>query len=77
MKNRVKELRIAAGMTQQQLAERVHVSSRTIISLEKEQYNPSLLLAYRIAEVFQTSVEELYCLRENRELEDRNYENLL
>ena len=60
MKNRVKELRIAAGMTQQQLAERVHVSSRTIISLEKEQYNPSLLLAYRIAEVFQTSVEELY-----------------
>ena len=45
--------------------------------LEKEQYNPSLLLAYRIAEVFQTSVEELYCLRENRELEDRNYEDLL
>ena len=77
MKNRVKELRIAAGMTQQQLAERVHVSSRTNISLEKEQYNPSLLLAYRIAEVFQTSVEELYCLRENRELEDRNYEDLL
>lgn len=77
MKNRVKELRIAAGMTQQLLAERVHVSSRTIISLEKEQYNPSLLLAYRIAEVFQTSVEELYCLRENRELEDRNYEDLL
>ena len=77
MKNRVKALRIAAGMTQQQLAERVHVSSRTIISLEKEQYNPSLLLAYRIAEVFQTSVEELYCLRENRELEDRNYEDLL
>ena len=77
MKNRVKELRIAAGMTQQQLAERVHVSSRTIISLEKEQYNPSLLLAYRIAEVFQTSVEELYCLREIRELEDRNYEDLL
>ena len=32
--------------------------------LEKEQYNPTLLLAYRIAEVFQTSVEELYCLRE-------------
>ena len=34
---------MAAGMTQQQLAEWVHVSSRTIISLEKEQYNPSLL----------------------------------
>ena len=76
MKNRVKELRTAAGMTQQQLADRVHVSSRTIISLEKELYNPSLLLAYRIAELFGVTVEELYCLKENRELEDRQYEDL-
>jgi len=72
----VKELRTAAGMTQQQLADRVHVSSRTIISLEKELYNPSLLLAYRIAELFGVTVEDLYCLKENRELEDRQYEDL-
>ena len=39
-------------MTQQQLADRVYVSARTIISLEKGQYNPSLMLAYRIACVF-------------------------
>ncbi len=76
MKNRGKELRTAAGMTQQQLADRVHVSSRTIISLEKELYNPSLLLAYRIAELFGVTVEDLYCLKENRELEDRQYEDL-
>ena len=76
MKNRVKELRTAAGMTQQQLADRVHVSSRTIISLENELYNPSLLLAYRIAELFGVTVEDLYCLKENRELEDRQYEDL-
>ena len=76
MKNRVKELRTAAGMTQQQLADRVHVSSRTIISLEKELYNPSLLLAYRIAELCGVTVEDLYCLKENRELEDRQYEDL-
>ena len=76
MKNRVKELRTAAGMTQQQLADRVHVSSRTIISLEKELYNPSLLRAYRIAELFGVTVEDLYCLKENRELEDRQYEDL-
>ena len=76
MKNRVKELRTAAGMTQQQLADRVHVSSHTIISLEKELYNPSLLLAYRIAELFGVTVEDLYCLKENRELEDRQYEDL-
>ena len=74
MKNRVKELRLAAGMTQQQLAELVHVSSRTIISLEKGQYNPSLLLAYRLALIFSTTGEELYCLQENKEEEDRRYE---
>ena len=76
MKTKVRELRTAAGMTQQQLAERVHVSARTIISIEKEQYSPSLMLAYRMAEVFGVTVEELCRLRENRELEDRNYEDL-
>lgn len=76
MKTKVKELRKAAKMTQQQLADLVHVSSRTIISIEKEQYNPSLMLVYRIAEVFGVSVEELCCLKENKELEDLQYENL-
>ena len=72
----IRDRRLALGLTQQQLAERVHVSARTIISIEKEQYSPSLMLAYRMAEVFGVSVEELCCLRENRELEDRQYENL-
>ena len=76
MKTKVKELRMAAKMTQQQLADMVHVSSRTIISIEKEQYSPSLMLAYRIAEIFGVSVEALCCLKENREMEDREYENL-
>ncbi|MBS6547123.1 MAG: helix-turn-helix transcriptional regulator [Butyricicoccus pullicaecorum] len=76
MKTRVKEFRTAAKMTQQQLADLVYVSSRTIISIEKEQYNPSLMLAYRIAEVFGVSVEELCCLKENKALEDEKYEDL-
>jgi len=76
MRTRVKEFRTQANMTQQQLADLVHVSSRTIISIEKEQYSPSLMLAYRMAEVFGVTVEELCCLKENRELEDRMYENL-
>lgn len=50
------------------------MSSRTIISLEKGQYNPSLLLAYRLALVFRTTVEDLYCLAENKEQEDRENE---
>lgn len=74
MKTRVKELRTAAKMTQQQLADLVRVSSRTIISIEKEQYNPSLMLAYRIAQVFGTTVEDLCCLQENKALEDQQYE---
>lgn len=74
MKTKVKELRTQAGMTQQQLGDLVHVSSRTIISIEKEQYSPSLMLAYRMAEVFNVTVEELCCLKENKELEDRRYE---
>ena len=59
MKTKIREMRILAQMTQQQLADLVRVSSRTIISIEKEQYNPSLMLAYRIATVFGVSVEEL------------------
>jgi len=74
MVTRVKEFRLAAGLTQQQLADQVHVSARTIISIEKEQYSPSLMLAYRLAEVFGVSVEELCCLRENRQREDEQYD---
>ena len=76
MRTRVKELRTAAGLTHQQLAEQVHVSSRTIISIEKGQYSPSLMLAYRLALVFGVTVEDLCCLRENKELEDKQYEDL-
>ena len=76
MKTRVKELRTAAKMTQQQLADLVHVSSRTITSIEKEQYSPSLMLAYRMAQVFGVTIEDLCCLKENKELEDKRYENL-
>ena len=75
MKNlRLKSARAAKDLSQQQLAEAVHVSARTIISLEKGQYNPSLLLAYRLALVFRTTVEDLYCLAENKEQEDRENE---
>lgn len=76
MKNRVREFRTAAKMTQQELADRVHVSSRTIISIEKGQYNPSLMLAYRLSQVFGVRMEELCCLAENMAEEDKRYEDL-
>lgn len=59
-------------MTQQQLADLVSVSSRTIISLEKGKYNPSIMLAYKIANVFNTTIEDLYCLKENLKNEEKD-----
>ena len=71
MVTKVKELRAKLGLTQPQLADLVHVSSRTIISIEKGQYSPSLMLAYRMARVFGVTVEELCCLEENLEQEEQ------
>lgn len=72
LKNRIKELRKENGMTQLQLADAAGVSTRTIISLEKGQYNPSIMLAYKIARLFHTTIEELYCLEANLENEMEN-----
>lgn len=69
-------MRTRAGLTQQQLADLTRVSARTIISIEKEQYSPSLMLAYRLARVFGATVEDLCCLEENRKKEEENYERL-
>ena len=68
MKNRLKELRLEHGMTQQQLANKVCVSSRTIISLEKQQYNPSVLLAYKISLVFNLTIEETFIFEPDDQL---------
>ena len=76
MVTKVKELRTQSGMTQQQLADLVHVSSRTIISIEKGQYSPSLMLSYRMAKVFGVTVEELCCLEENLQREEERREDL-
>ena len=76
MITKVRQMRAAAGLTQQQLAELVHVSALTIISIEKGQYSPSLMLAYRMARVFGTTVEQLCCLEENLQREEEQYEGL-
>ncbi|MGI6344406.1 MAG: helix-turn-helix transcriptional regulator [Bacillota bacterium] len=60
MQNRVRELRTAAGITQEQLAQLTGVTRQTIISIENGRYNPSLLLAYKIARCFGLSIEEVF-----------------
>ena len=57
----IRRLRFDHGeMTQQELGERVGVTRQTIIALEAGRYAPSLLLAFRIARVFDASVEEVF-----------------
>ncbi|WP_312105330.1 helix-turn-helix transcriptional regulator [Lachnoclostridium sp.] len=60
MKNKIKELRLDQEKTQQELADLVGVSSRTIISLENQKYNPSVLIAHRIASVFGLAIEDVF-----------------
>ena len=52
--------RATRRMTQQELADRVGVSRQTIMQLERNRYNPSMLLAYSIARVFDVTIEELF-----------------
>ena len=63
MKNRVRELREKAGLSQGQLAQAVDVSRQTINSIEKEHYTPSLPLALTLSRHFGTSVESLFTER--------------
>ena len=61
LKNRIRRLRFDNGeMTQQELANRVHVTRQTIIALEANKYAPSLPLAFRIAKVFGVPVDEVF-----------------
>jgi putative transcriptional regulator len=60
--NRVKELRLERGWTQQQLAEAVGVSRQSVNSIERNRYVPSLLLALALAQVFACSTDEIFTL---------------
>jgi putative transcriptional regulator len=58
--NRLEEFRNLKHWTQQDLADRVLVSRQTIISLEGGRYNPSILLAFRLANLFAVKIEDLF-----------------
>lgn len=62
MKNTLKVERAKLNLTQQDLAEKVGVSRQTINSIEAERYVPSTVLAIKISEVFNTSVNEIFKL---------------
>jgi len=60
MRNEVRSLRTAIGLSQQQLGEAMDVSRQTINSIEKERYTPSLPLAIALARYFERTVEEVF-----------------
>jgi len=60
MKNKLEDLRLKNGFTQQDLADHLEVSRQTIISLEQGRYNPSILLAFRAARLFKLTIEEIF-----------------
>ncbi|MPM91478.1 hypothetical protein SDC9_138608 [bioreactor metagenome] len=64
MKNRLEELRKQRGIRQEALAEALEVSRQTIGSLENGRYNPSILLAFKIARYFGVSIEEIFIYEE-------------
>ena len=64
MNNRIKEYRARFNLTQEDLARKVNVRRETIVFLEKNRYNPSLKLAYEIANVFGTPIEEIFIFDE-------------
>ena len=67
MNNRIEEERKRRGMTQQQLAGELGVSRQTIISLESGRYNPSILLAHRIAQLFDAKIEDIFLFDTEKE----------
>lgn len=69
MKNRLEELRKQRGVTQEELADALAVTRQTISSLEKGRYNPSILLAFKLAHYFDVTIEDIFIDSEETENE--------
>jgi len=64
MKNRLEEIRNERGINQEELAKALEVSRQTISSLENGRYNPSIILAFKIAQYFKMSIEQIFIYEE-------------
>jgi putative transcriptional regulator len=66
MKNRIEQLRNEKGIRQEELARELGVSRQTISSLENGRYNPSIMLAHKIAQYFEMTIEEVFIFEEDK-----------
>ena len=64
MRNRIEEIRNEKGIRQEELAKQMGGSRQTISSLENGRYNPSILLAHKIAQFFEMTIEEVFLFEE-------------
>ena len=64
LKNRIEEIRKERGIRQEEFAKSMGVSRQTISSLENGRYNPSIMLAYKIAKYFEMTIEEVFIFEE-------------
>ena len=64
MKNNLEKIRKHKGINQEELAKALEVSRQTIGSLENGRYNPSIILAFKIAKYFNMSIEEIFIYEE-------------
>jgi putative transcriptional regulator len=71
LKNRLEILRKQKGVKQEELAEVLKVSRQTIGSLENGRYNPSIILAFKIARYFNTTIEEVFIYEEEKNCEEK------
>lgn len=71
MKNHLEELRKQRGVTQEELADALAVTRQTISSLEKGRYNPSILLAFKLAHYFDVTIEDIFIDPEENEDEEK------
>ena len=65
MKNKIEAIRKARGIRQDEFARHMGVSRQTISSLETGRYNPSIMLAYKIAKFFDMTIEEVFIFEED------------
>lgn len=67
MKNRLEEIRKERGIKQEELAAALEVSRQTIGSLENVRYNPSIILAFKLARYFNMSIEDIFIYEEGKQ----------
>jgi len=71
IRNRVRDLRAASEMTQQQLADKIDLTRQTVIAIEGDKYSPSLETAFRIANVFGVPLEQVFQYQDDRKVSSK------